>query len=91
MILYTQTSAIDSAVVSWAIYDGTTPKDHLSGDCDEPPYETGLAAMRAGWRVIQISQLIPPYPGEEYSTSFQPFEIVLEKLVMVDEKEAGDE
>jgi len=39
-----------------------------------------LAAMRDGWRVIQIPQQFPAYPGMELTTSFVKFEHVLEKI-----------
>ena len=84
MVLYTKSSALDSEVVGWATYDGTGKKFHHPGDLDDPPYKTGLEAMLDGWRVIQISQLVQPYPGAEYNTSFLPFEIVLEQLIEVE-------
>ena len=34
-----------------------------------------------GWRVIQFPQLLPPYPNLEYTTSFQMYEFIFEKLV----------
>ena len=46
----------------------------------QPPYATGLEALQAGWRVIQISQLMPPYPGAEFSTSFYKHEVIFEQL-----------
>jgi len=36
--------------------------------------------MRDGWRLFQASQLIPPYPGHEYDTSFLKHEFFFEKL-----------
>ena len=53
------------------------------GDSNTPPYRTGLEAMQDGWRVIQFPQLIPPYPGMEYTTSYFKFEYVFEKMVEV--------
>ena len=84
LVLYCRSSALDSEVVGWATYDGTGEKFHHPGGQDEPPYNTGLEAMLDGWRVIQISQLMPPYPGTEHNTSFLPFEMVLEQIVEVD-------
>ena len=80
LILYLSNSALDSKVVAWTIYDGTGRESHTTGDSADPPYATGLEALRAGWRVIQISQLIPPYPGVEFSTSFNKHEVIFEQL-----------
>lgn len=81
MVLYLATSALDSHVVGWSLYDGTGRTSPTTGDSDEPPYESGLAALRAGWRLIQASQLIPPYPGHEYDTSFLKHEFFFERIV----------
>ena len=84
MILYLAYSALDSPVKGWTIYDGTGREHHTTGDSDQPPYETGLDALLDGWRVIQFPQLIPPYPGMEYTTSFQKNEFIFEKLEEID-------
>ena len=80
LTLYLATSALDSGVLGWSIYDGTGRDAHTTGDSDEVPYESGLDALRDGWRLIQMPVLIPPYPGEEYSTSFLKYGFVFEKL-----------
>ena len=84
LILYLASSALDTPVVAWSIYDGTGESEHMSADSEEPPYESGLDAMRDGWRLIQLSQLIPPYPGEELTVSYQRYECVFEKWVEMD-------
>ena len=83
LILYLSDSALDSFVVGWAVYDGTGGERPVTGEENEPPFKTGLQALKDGWRCIQFPQLIPPYPGEEYSTSFQKNEFIFEKLVEV--------
>lgn len=80
LVLYLHTSALDSAVMGWSEYDGTGKNSYTTGDSYEPPYATGLDALLDGWRVIQFPTLIPPYPGEEYSTSFMKYGFVFEKL-----------
>ncbi|MEV1248561.1 hypothetical protein AB0L53_48860 [Nonomuraea sp. NPDC052129] len=80
LVLYLATSALDAPVVGWSRYDGTGRTDPTAGDGDEPPYETGVDALRDGWRLFQASQLIPPYPGHEYDTSFLKHEFFFEKL-----------
>jgi hypothetical protein len=83
LVLYLNTSALDSTVVGWSVYDGTGQSSPTTGDSDQPPYDTGVAALRDGWRLIQASQLIPPYPGHEYDVSFLKHEFLFEKLVTV--------
>ncbi|MEU7743261.1 hypothetical protein [Nonomuraea sp. NPDC049158] len=80
LVLYLATSALDAPVVGWSRYDGTGRTDPTAGDGDEPPYTTGVDALRDGWRLFQASQLIPPYPGHEYDTSFLKHEFFFEKL-----------
>lgn len=80
LVLYLGNSALDSNVKGWTIYDGTGREAHTTGDSAEPPYKTGMDALLDGWRVIQFPQLIPPYPGLEYTTSFQRYEYIFEKL-----------
>lgn len=83
LILYLHTSDLASGTCAWSIYDGTGKETHSSGDSDKPPYPSVLAAMKDGWRVIQLPQQFPAYPGMEYITSFLKFEFVLEKMVEV--------
>jgi len=84
LVLYLSNSALDSKVLAWSIYDGTGKEAHTTGNSDVPPYTTGLEALKAGWRVIQFPQMIPPYPGDEYSTSFLKHEFIFEQLEDVD-------
>ena len=84
LILYLSTSALDSAVKGWSIYDGTGREHYTTGDSLQPPYATGMDALLDGWRVIQFPQLIPPYPGMEYTTSFKKHEYIFEKLETID-------
>jgi hypothetical protein len=81
LVLYLSTSALDSEVVGWSRYDGTGRTSPTTGDSDEPPYRTGVAALCDGWRLIQSSPLIPPYPGHEYDVSFLKHEFFFERLV----------
>lgn len=83
LILYLGSSALDSDVKGWTLYDGTGENAHTTGDSFEPPYKTGLDALKEGWRVIQFPQLNPPYPGEELRTSFMKYEYIFEKIVEV--------
>lgn len=84
LVLYLTNSALDSAVTGWAIYDGTGRDHHTTGDGDQPPYGSGLEALQDGWRLIQAAQLLPPYPGHEYDTSFLKHEFYFERLEATD-------
>jgi hypothetical protein len=80
LVLYLNNSALDAEVLAWSFYDGTGKTNPTTGDSDLPPYDTGTEALRDGWRLFQASQLIPPYPGHEYQTSFLKHEFWFEKI-----------
>jgi hypothetical protein len=80
LILYLHNSSLTSTVKAWACYNGADNKHHNTGDSDKAPYETGIEALRDGWRVIQFPQLIPPYPGAENSTSYFKNEFIFEQI-----------
>jgi hypothetical protein len=80
LVLYLASSALDSQVVGWSRYDGTGATTPTTGDSDTPPYETGLEALKDGWRLFQAAQLLPPQPGHEYDVSFLKHEFFFEKL-----------
>lgn len=91
LVLYLATSALDSPVVAWAWYDGTGQESSETGDHPEPPYETGLAALRDGWRLFWCSPLGAPLPGREYTTSYQKFEFFFERFAEIrPESDDGD-
>jgi hypothetical protein len=71
-------------VVAWSVFDGTGREPHMAGDADTPPYDSVLAAMKDGWRVIQVPPLLAALPGQEHRTAFLRFEYVLEKIVETD-------
>jgi hypothetical protein len=80
LILYCRTPDLNSEVGAWTVYDATGKETHTTGDSDTPPYPSVFAAMKDGWRVIQLPQQFPAYPGMELSTSYLRWEYVLEKL-----------
>ena len=81
LVLYAASPSPDSPVGAWSLFDGTGREKHMAGDANEPPYSSVLAAMRDGWRVIQLPHLQAAAPGAEHDTAFLPYEFVLEKLV----------
>jgi len=70
-----------SAVVAWSFFDGAGAATTMAGDTDQPPYESVLAAMKDGWRVLQVPVVQAAAPGREHETGPLPYEFVLEKLV----------
>lgn len=84
LILYLKDSALDADVIGWSQYDGTGATDHMAGDEDTPPYPTGIAALRDGWRLLQMSELHPHHRGDEFTTSYLKYEFLFEKLTEVD-------
>lgn len=82
LTLWTQTSALDSTVVGWALYDGADGKGPPLPS-DEPPYADGVAALRGGWMLLHTSQLIPPSPGLEHVNAYLEYESVFERRVEI--------
>jgi hypothetical protein len=83
LVLYAQNSCPTSEVVVWAEYDGTGRNDY-QGDQREPPYQSVLAAMRDGWRVIKFPEVAHTTTDSAYQTGPLPNEFVLEKLEEID-------
>lgn len=90
LVLYLKNSALDSAVAAWALYDGTGRERRMSGDADEPPYGTGLAALQDGWRLIQASPLLDHRAGDEFRTGYFKYEFLFERLIDMDKEGAAD-
>ena len=85
LFLWLSDSALDSATVAWALYDGASPKGSAVPPVvidAAPPYPTGLEALRDGWRLIQASPLTPPAPGAETHTSYLRHEFIFERFAL---------
>jgi hypothetical protein len=80
LYLWASGSALDSGVVGWAFHDGTEGDGPAPPDAD-PPYRTGVQALRDGWMLLQSSQLVPPAPGEEHQNSYLEYEFVFERRI----------
>ncbi len=87
LILHLDNPDLNSNVCAWALYDAARPEDQQqmqSGDEEQPPYKSVLAAMRDGWFVLQI----PPLPyfvrGQEHEVGHLPYEYVLERKVEIE-------
>lgn len=83
LVLYLSNSALDASVIAWARYDGTDSQENapMTGDTSEPPYATGVDALRDGWRLIQASPLVAHVPGTEFTTAYLKYEFFFEKLI----------
>lgn len=80
LFLWVATPNPASNVVAWSSFDGTGRTSSMAGDSDAPPYDSVLAAMRDGWRVIQVPQLTAAPVDQALQTAHLRFEFVLEKL-----------
>jgi hypothetical protein len=80
LILYSAEADLASQVVGWSEYDATRDSVPETGQQSRPPYQSVFAAMRDGWRVVQLPQLVAPRPDDPYSGAHLKNEYVLEKL-----------
>lgn len=79
-MMWLASPSLDAHVLGWSFFDGTAGAGPQPPATD-PPYPTGVAALVDGWRLLQMSPLIPPVPGHERETSFLKHEFVFERLV----------
>ena len=87
LILNPGNSSPESGIVAWAFYDGAANPEKpqmQSGDSNEPPYRSVLAAMQDGWRVMQVPAMPHFETGREFDTGHLPYEYVLERMVDID-------
>ncbi|MDG1368191.1 MAG: hypothetical protein P8I99_03865 [Acidimicrobiales bacterium] len=82
LYLWGSGSSLDSGVVAWAFHDGSDGAGPGLPGAD-PPYDTGTAALRDGWFLLQSAQLIAPPPGLEHTNSYLEHEFVFERRVEV--------
>lgn len=85
LVLHSASTDLLASTVGWAFYDGAVPPDApqmRTGDAAEPPYDNVVAAMRDGWRVIQVPQPAVT-PGWEHQAEALPFQFVLTREVAV--------
>jgi len=86
LVLYLANSALDSPVVGWSMWDGSSDDPVPPVDAKpQPPYPTGLDALRDGWRLIQMTPLTAPAAGTEREVNYLRHEFVFEQLVDVED------
>ena len=78
LFLYLEHSGLDGRVVAWSFHDGSGRAADLDGS---PPYTTGTAALRDGWRLLQVSPVPQRVPGAERVAGRLEHELVLERIV----------
>lgn len=78
LFLWLEDSNLDGRVVGWSFHDGAGRDADLEG---VPPYATGTEALRAGWRLLQVSPVPTRQPGAEFVTGPLAHELVLERIV----------
>ena len=80
LFLWLDDSHLDSRVVGWSFHDGAGRQADLDGS---PPYATATEALRAGWRLLQVSPVPTRVPGAEFVTGPLANEVVLERIVAI--------
>ena len=78
LYLYSKSTNMRSPLASWALYDPTRPQQPVLPSA-EPPYESVLAAVADGWRVVQFP-IAKLYDYEGQDNDYLGFEFVLEKF-----------
>lgn len=78
--------AMDTGVVAWAFHDGTKGAGPGLPE-EEPPYRSGVAALRDGWFLLQSPRAVAPKPGEEHYTNYLNHEFIFERRVDIPDEE----
>ena len=68
LVLYAHSPDLHSQAVAWSLYDGTGRDRPSSGDSEEPPYASVVAAMQDGWRVVNFRSNTRPFPWTTQKT-----------------------
>ena len=79
LYLYGKSTNMRSPLAGWALYDPTRPQTPTLPS-DDPPYESVLAAVADGWRVVQFP-IAKLYAYEGQDNDYLGYEFVLEKFV----------
>ncbi|MCU1364960.1 MAG: hypothetical protein JWL72_3774 [Ilumatobacteraceae bacterium] len=79
LMLWLASPSLEAHVLGWSFFDGTSGTGPQPAT--DPPYPTGVAALVDGWRLLQMSPMIPPTSGHEREPSFLKHEFVFERLI----------
>lgn len=82
LCLWLGNSDLSAPVIAWSRFDGASEVDSRGME-DAPPYANAVAAMRDGWRVMQMS--LPQRQSETtgYTTDYLPHSVILERFVEI--------
>ncbi len=86
LILFLSGTALNTGVNAWSFYDGLSEgiEEQLPIDVDAP-YDTGVGALRDGWRLISSPSLNPVEDIEKpFDLGHLPYEFIFEKIVHID-------
>jgi len=72
--------ALDLHCVAWSFFDATDGAGPALPD-DDPPYATGLDAMRDGWMLISITAPAPTNPDPHAPPGYLDNEFVFERRI----------
>lgn len=75
--LWTADSGLSSRVVGWTFHDGAD----LAADLPDIPFDRGIDALAAGWRLVQASTLRTRPSGDEFAIGVLEFEWLFERIV----------
>ena len=78
LYLYSKSTNMRSPLASWALYDPSRPQEPTLPSA-EAPYESVLAALADGWRVVQFP-IAKLYDYEGQDNDYLGFEFILEKI-----------
>ena len=80
LYLWLSEGALDTETIAWAFHDGAEGRGPALPE-GEPPYKTGVHALRDGWCMLQSPAPYSLHPGLEHETSYLPNEFVFERRV----------
>lgn len=83
LYLWLAEGSLDMPVVAWAFHDGTDAEGP-SIPAEEPPYATGVDALKDGWFLIQSPAPPPLGPGAMQTLGYLSNEFVFERRVQLE-------
>jgi hypothetical protein len=79
LYLYSKSTNMRSSLASWMLYDATKPQEPTLPQ-DQPSYESVLAALADGWRIVHFPDAkLYAYHGVD--NDYLGFEFILEKMI----------
>ena len=82
LYLWLAEGALDTGTIAWAFYDGTQGQGPALPSC-EPPFVNGVAALEAGWFLLQSPAPYLTQPGAEHGASYLPNEFVFVRSIEI--------